>query len=40
MNYTLGVLVLVNVFGAGLSYLIHGGTILPQLHAALAALMP
>jgi hypothetical protein len=39
MNYTLCVLGLVNVIGAGLSYVIHGGTILPQLHSAFEAFM-
>jgi hypothetical protein len=39
MNYTLCVLGLVDVIGAGLSYFIHGGSIIPQLHAAVEALM-
>ena len=39
MNYTLCVLGLVNVVGLGLSYVFNLGTIMPQLHAALAALI-
>ena len=39
MNYTLCVLGLVNIIGAGLSYVIHGGAIMPQLYAAVEALM-
>ena len=39
MNYTLFVLGLVNAIGAGLSYVIHGGSIIPQLHAAVEAFM-
>jgi hypothetical protein len=39
MNYTLCVLGLVNVLGAGLSFVVHGGAIAPQLHAVLNALI-
>lgn len=37
MNYTLTVLGLVNVVGAGLSYFVHGGTIMAQFHAVIEA---
>ena len=33
MNYTLCVLGVVNVLGAGLSYLVHGGAVQSQIHA-------
>ena len=39
MNYTLSILGLVNLIGAGLSYAVHGGTVMPQLHAIIEALM-
>jgi hypothetical protein len=38
MNYTLSILGLVNIIGAGASYVLHGGTILPQLHAIIEVL--
>jgi len=39
MNYTLTVLGLVNVVGAGLSYVVHGWAIAPQIQAAIEALL-
>jgi hypothetical protein len=39
MYYTLSVLGLVNLVGAGLSYFIHGGALASQFHAAIEALL-